>query len=335
MPSLKLLLLGPPRVEYEARPVEIQRRKTLALLVYLAVTGESHRRDTLATLLWPNSSQSSARAALRRDLSVLNKSLGREWLEVDRETAALIRGPGFWLDVEQFQGRLAECRTHNHAPHDVCSDCLPPLTEAVSLYRDDFLAGFTLSDSPNFDEWQFFQTEGLRQTLASALERLVRGHSAQGGCESAIPYARRWLALDPLHEPAHQNLMGLYASVGQRAAALRQYRECVRLLEEELGVPPSEETTELYRAIKARQAPSTPAIDQAIHDVRPNNLPAQTTAFIGRVTELAAVQAKLSRPEVRLLTLTGPGGTGKTRNTAKVAMRYQRVAVISSVVPVA
>jgi predicted ATPase/DNA-binding SARP family transcriptional activator len=333
--SLKLFLLGPPRIEYDARPVEIRRRTTLALLVYLAVTGESQRRDTLATLLWPDSPQSSARAALRRDLSILNKSLGGEWLEIDRETAALRRGPGFWLDVEQFQQHVGVGRTHNHPPHEVCFGCLPPLTQAVALYRDDFLAGFTLSDSPDFDEWQFFQTEGLRQTLASALERLVRGYSAQGESELAISYARRWLTLDPLHEPAHQCLMQLYAWVGQRAAALRQYRECVRLLEKELGVTPSDETTGLYRAIKARQVPSAPVMDQALMPggppvsigergpsdsrvaappaLRPNNLPAQTTAFIGRVAELAAVRARLSRPEVRLLTLTGPGGAGKTR----------------------
>jgi len=345
MSNLKLFFLGPPRVEHEAEQVELQRRTTLALLVYLAVTGAGHRRDTLATLLWPNSSQSSARSGLRRDLSILNRALGGEVLVVDRETAGLKRGPGFWLDVDEFEQLMAKCHTHNHPPNVVCTDCLPLLTKAVAHYRDDFLAGFTLSDSLQFDEWQFFQTESLRQTLASALERLVRGHSAAGsaGRELALPYARRWLALDPLHEPAHRVLMGLYASAGQRAAALRQYRECVRLLEEDLGVPPSRETTELYQAIKARQVPSTLEVDPQLRDpsvpgslqtgeqhpddsllttppeLPPNNLPAQTTAFVGRVAELAAVRDKLSRSDVRLLTLTGPGGSGKTRLGLQVA----------------
>jgi predicted ATPase/DNA-binding SARP family transcriptional activator len=345
MPNLKLFFLGQPRVEHESQPVELQRRTTLALLVYLAVTGAGHRRDTLATLLWPNSSQSSARSGLRRDLSILNRALGDEGLVVDRETATLRRGPGFWLDVEEFEQLVAKCHTHGHPPNVVCADCLPLLDKAVALYRDDFLAGFTLSDSPQFDEWQFFQTEGLRQRLASALERLVRGHSAGGdaGRDLALPYARRWLALDPLHEPAHRVLMGLYASAGQRAAALRQYGECVRLLEEELGVPPSRETTELYQAIKARQIPSRLEIDPrrratpvpgslrageqqpddslptTLPGLPPSNLPAQTTAFVGRMAELAAVQEKLSQPEVRLLTLTGPGGSGKTRLGLQVA----------------
>jgi ABC-type oligopeptide transport system substrate-binding subunit/DNA-binding SARP family transcriptional activator len=253
MSSLKLLLLGPPRIEREGVPVDVTRRKAIALLAYLAVTGESQRRDTLATLLWPDADQSRARAALRRDLSVLNKALGEGWLVVDRETVNLNRTANVWLDVDHFYDSLAACETHGHSPDYVCPACLSPLTEAVTLYRDDFLAGFTLRDSPDFDEWQFFQAEGLRQELASALERLARGYSGQGEYESAIPYARRWLALDPLHEPAHQFLMQLYAWVGQHAAALRQYRECARVLEEELGLPPSEKTTELCEAIKERR----------------------------------------------------------------------------------
>src|SRR5688500_17955650 len=89
MSSLKLWLLGPPRIELNDMAVTVERQKVLALLVYLAVTGESQRRDTLADLLWPDSSQSSARAGLRRDLSILNKALGEEWLMIDREDKTL------------------------------------------------------------------------------------------------------------------------------------------------------------------------------------------------------------------------------------------------------
>jgi len=127
---------------------------------------------------------------------------------------------------------------------------VPPLTEAVALYRDDFLAGFTLRDSPAFDDWQFFQAESLRREMADALETLALCHSEAGQFEPAIASARRWLTLDSLHEPAHRMLMQLYALTGQRSLALRQYRECVRALESELGVPPLEETTALYESIK-------------------------------------------------------------------------------------
>jgi predicted ATPase/DNA-binding SARP family transcriptional activator/GAF domain-containing protein len=259
MSNLALFLLGPPRIECDGEPVEIRRRKALALLVYLAVTRQGHSRDALATLFWPELDHSRARAGLRRALAALKKALGEGWaddehpLDVDRETVGLNPSAGIWLDVIEFQGRLAECRTHGHPQDRVCPACPPLLAEAAALYRDDFLAGFTLPDSPAFDEWQFFQTEGLRDALASALERLARGYSDRGEFEQAIAYARHWLSLDPLHEPAHRLLMRLYAWSGQRAAALRQYAECERVLEEELDISPEEETAQVYQAIKERR----------------------------------------------------------------------------------
>lgn len=316
MPGLKLLLLGAPRIEYDEAPVELGRRKALALLVYLAATGEHHHRDTLATLLWPTSSQRNARASLRRDLSVLNTALGDEWLDTNQELVGLRRRPDLWLDVERFHYHLNACRQHEHDSDDVCSACLAPLSEAAALYRDDFLAGFTLPDCPAFDEWQFFEAERLRQACASVLERLVVGYSAQEDYQQAIPFAQRWVALDPLHELAHRHLMQLYACTDQWAAAVRQYRKCKRVLQEELGVPPGDETTEVYQAIKSRQVfPSSEIepVSESGETTSSHRLPAQTTSFIGRIAELGAVRTRLSDPKVRLLTLTGPGGVGKTR----------------------
>ena len=258
MSHLALFLLGSPRIERDGVLINFDTRKAIALIAYLAVTRQRHSRDALANLLWPEYDQVHARATLRRTLSALNKSLEGDWLRVDREMIGLNPHSSLWLDVENFQNLLAECRTHGHSPAEICPACLHPLTEAVKLYRDDFLAGFSLRDSPNFDDWQFFQADSQRRTQATALEHLVQCYSALGDFDSAIPYARRWLALDRLHEPAHRQLMQLYTWVGQRAAALHQYRECVQVLEQELGVAPLEATTQLYQAIKENQAPPPP-----------------------------------------------------------------------------
>src|SRR5260370_8512130 len=174
-------------------------------------------------------------------------------MESDREHVRLNFDAGIWVDVHEFKRSLDACRSHNHRGAETSPACLQPLSEAVTLYDDDFLAGFSLRDSPNFDDWQFFQADSLRRDLSGALEHLVQCYYATGDFASAIAFARRWLMLDRLHEAAHRLLMQLYAWSDQRGAALHQYRECVQVLERELGVAPLEATTKLYQGIKERQ----------------------------------------------------------------------------------
>jgi predicted ATPase/DNA-binding SARP family transcriptional activator len=324
MSGLALFLLGSPRVEYNGEPIALQRRRAVALLAYLAVTGRSHSRDTLAALFWPEHDQSSARAGLRRVVSSLKKTLGEGWLEVDRETVGLNRDADIWLDASELRNRLAESQTHRHPQEEACPACLSSLAVAAALYRDDFLAGFTLRDSPGFDDWQSFETESLRNELARALQRLASGHGGKGEFDPAIAYARRWVALDPLHEPAHRSLMRLYASSGQRAAALRQYVECEHVLQEEVGAQPEEATTQLCQAI--REGRELPPFREPIPGAVPtpaavvrHNLPLQLTPFVGREAILAEIADRLQDPACRLLTLVGPGGSGKTRLALEAA----------------
>ncbi|MBN1178536.1 MAG: tetratricopeptide repeat protein [Anaerolineae bacterium] len=315
MSNLRLFLLGAPHIERAGEPVEVDTRKAIALAAYLSIEGQPHTREALAALLWPEYDQERAYANLRRTLWSLTKALGPEWLEVDRESVHLVRGDGFWLDVAAFRAHLAACNGHDHPEGQACPDCVARLSEAVAQYRDDFMAGFSLRDSPPFDEWQFFQAESLRRDLAGALERLAHLHAARGQFEPAIGHARRWLALDPLHEPAHRMLMQLYARSGQQSAALRQYQTCVQLLERELGAPPEEETARLHQAIRSRKlAPPAPAPPRRRH-----NLPAESTPFVGRSEELAEIARLLADPDCRLLTLVGPGGAGKTRLSLQAA----------------
>src|SRR5262249_20749641 len=340
MPRLALFLLGTPRIERDGHIVAVDTRKAVALLAYLAVTRQRHGRDALAGLLWPDYDESHARATLRRTLSALNKALAGDVLDVDRERIGLAARADLQLDVDLFHRCLAACQEHGHAAGAVCPRCLDPLARAAALYGDDFLAGFGLRDSPSFEDWQFFQREGMRRELASALERLALGYGARGDFDAAIGYARRWLALDRLHEPAHCSLMRLYAWAGQRAAALHQYRECLQVLDHELGVPPLETTTELYEAIKENRPPVPPQLlvepasgaaaavaaaaapkrsrsqqGQPDHSTRPAHPAAEDFPLLGREAEWEALTSSYEHTDDAgyLVVLQGEAGIGKTR----------------------
>ena len=329
MTRWKLFLLGSPHLERDGETVPIGRRRTMALLAYLAMTGRTHQRDALAALLWPEWDASHARADLRRTLSLLNHTLGGSAVVADRETAALDPELDLWVDVVTFRQALSAREAHKHPTGEACEACVPGLEEAVALYRDDFLAGFTLEAGAAFDEWQFFETQALRDAAAGALARLVTWHAAQGerSTERAIAYARRWLALDPLHEPAHQQLMALYFRAGQRSAALRQYRQCLRVLEEELGAAPSAETTALYERFKTeRQAHRAPAPAQAPDSqAQGSRFPsflkategddAPEPVFVTREAELARLGSYLEAAlggAGQVAFVTGGAGRGKT-----------------------
>jgi len=252
-------LLGPPRIEINGLPVKVETRKVMALLAYLAVMGDSYRRDSLVNLLWPEYDLAHGRAVLRRTLSALHSALPDSGLVTDRDTIGLNPQIDLWLDVREFHYHLDRRRSHGHAESEVCPDCLTELIQAINLYRDDFLSGFTLPDSFNFDDWQLFQTETLRQEMGTALGKLVQCLILKGEFEPAIQYTRRRLALDPLNEDVHCELMRLYNWTQQRNSALHQFEECKKVLQIQLGVDPEKSTIDLAQVIKTGRASPPPS----------------------------------------------------------------------------
>ena len=231
MADLSLALLGPPVVERDGDRVTFDTKKAVALLAVLGVTDRDQSRDRLAALLWPESDTTHARGSLRRTLSVTAAAMG-EGLTISRAAVALRPG-GMRVDVADFETLAAR--------PDAAS-----LERAARLYRDDFLAGFSLRECPEFEDWQSTVAGRLRQVLAGCLERLAAACAAAGEPDRALDHIRRWLSLDPMHEPAHQEMIRALAWTGQRSAAVRQYRELVGILDRELAVRPLPETTRLY-----------------------------------------------------------------------------------------
>lgn len=306
---IQVKLLGPPRVLRDGKPVPFDTRKAVALLAHLAVTARPRPRDSLADLLWSGSDLAHARGALRRTLSSVRSGVGTDLVQATRDHVRLVRGPGLVVDVDVFRS------LRESSPED-----------AVNLFRGDFMEGFALRDAPMFEDWSRAVAEQLRQELVATLARLTEQRESRGDGLGALEAARRWLAADPLHEPAHQALIRLYAEAGDRAAALTQYRECVRTLSRELGVPPLTETTQLYEAVnrglhgsaaappagrlRARTEPLDPPVQQP-----PPPAPSSAPPLVGRSAEMEALRAAYDSlgPGGGVVLVEGEAGIGKTR----------------------
>ncbi|MBL8055382.1 MAG: tetratricopeptide repeat protein [Anaerolineales bacterium] len=300
-PALELRLLGGLRCVWNGAPLSsFLSNKAPALLVYLAVDRRPHPRETLAALLWGGLADADARNNLRQTLSNLRKLVG-PFLTIDRDQVAFAPAGPFFLDTAAFEQHLRAAAGQ------------PPAAQAEhwqaasALYQGDFLAGFAVREAPEFEDWLLAQRARFRELAVHALHALTQHQIAAGDNGRAVEAATRLLALDPWREEAHRQLMLLKARTGQRSAALAQYEVCRRVLERDLGVEPSRETTALYERLLAAQRGAR------------HNLPASLTAFVGRAGELAELQRRLADPACRLVTLTGPGGVGKTRLALQAA----------------
>jgi predicted ATPase/DNA-binding SARP family transcriptional activator len=318
MAAHSLTLLGPPRLlTADGAVVPVRARKEWALLAYLAAEhARPQQRDTLLALLWPEASEEAARRSLRVALVHLRVALaasGVATLAADHHTVQLHPHRDHWLDVAAFAALLAACRAHRHARADRCALCNERLTQATALYGGEFLSGLTLPDAAPFEEWAVVRREELHRQVLDALATLAAAHEQAGDDAALCRDARRQLALEPWHEPAHRQFMRGLARSGDRGAALAQYETCRRVLAEELGVEPDVETRALYERIRAGDL--TPATRAAPR----HHLPASLTPLVGREAELAALAALLRQEEVRLLTILGAGGMGKTRLALELA----------------
>jgi TolB-like protein/DNA-binding SARP family transcriptional activator len=251
MPDIRIRLFGSPRIEIDGKAVDLGRRKALALACYLAAAGRDHAREVVAALLWPENDPASSRAELRRALSLLTTTFGSDLFNATR-TSVSFSGQA-WVDVARFRALLSECRGHGHAPQKACGRCLPLLEEAAAVSAADFLSGLSLGDCEEFESWRRDESERLRAERADALRRLCGLQEERGDLRGSIASARHWLALDPLCEGAHRQLMRLYVAAGQRSSALRQYQACERILRDEAGSEPETETTALFQLIRHRR----------------------------------------------------------------------------------
>jgi DNA-binding SARP family transcriptional activator/predicted ATPase len=329
MPSsvsvLRIRLLGPLEILVGERPVVVDTRKALAIVALVAAERRPFARDELAAIFWPDADDEAARGALRRTLSALRTAVGERGLRIDR-TRVAVDPEAAWVDLAEVE-RLAA----SSDPAD--------LEAAAGLARGPFLAGFSLRDSPAFDDWHAARASRVEQTVGELLERLSGVRLAAGQLAGAVDASRRRVELDPLDESGQRRLIEVLGRTGDRAGAIGQYRGLVALFDRELGVPPLRETTALYDAIREGtfeptagvlslgsaevpvevDGPAKEVSTRVPSDARPEE--GGAWPLVGRDVELEAVLGawRAIGPDGRLAIVEGEAGIGKTRLAEAVA----------------
>ncbi|MEM7112696.1 MAG: BTAD domain-containing putative transcriptional regulator, partial [Chloroflexota bacterium] len=322
MAVLKVDLLGPLQVSVDGAAPKFETDAQRVLLAYLAVhQGAAQRRDSLAGLLSPDRPNKQALTYLRNRLAALRRVLGDKtavppWFDVERKQVALRVGDDIQIDIVQFEQLLAAVEAHDHRHLAGCPTCLGRLEDAVTLVRGEFLAGLNFS-SDTWEEWLLAQREYIQQQVVEAMAQLCEVRLALGEWTAVLDIAQRQLRLEPWQETAHRAIMQAHYQLNDRSAALAQYEQCEKLLWEELGVDPEEETLQLKQQILDQTVAAASA------DNIPHNLPLQIGEFFGREAEQAQLLQQLVDPNQRLITLVGAGGMGKTRLSIEVGSQIK------------
>jgi predicted ATPase/DNA-binding SARP family transcriptional activator len=309
MPTLHIQLLGEFRLSCGDAPVsKVNAPRLQALLAYLVLHREAPQpRHHLAYCLWPDTTEAQARTNLRQLLHALKQALPEadQFVHADAQTLQWRSDAPFRLDVAEFEQALKAADAA--AQQGDTSASRVALEQAIALYHGDLLPSC-------YDDWIVPERERLRQAFTAALERLLLLLERAGQPREAIAYAERLLRHDPLREETYRALMRLHAACGDRAGAVRVYQTCATVLERELAVEPSAATREAYEQVLRVDVQARPMLPPQPSNT---NLPVPLTSFVGREAQMAEVIHLLQT--TRLLTLTGPGGCGKTRLALETA----------------
>lgn len=303
MGYLSLNFFGSFQTTVDGRPLTAFRSaKVQGLLVYLVLTNQQlHSREALATLFWPEEPDSVAKKNLRQSLyqlrQVLNETVDQEGshLLVTRSTIQFNPNSDYSLDVADFLSYVKKDQPE----------------QAVSLFKDELLVGFTCDSLP-FEEWLREEQERLHRLALDALFELTARSLARADYASAQDLAQRQLALEPWREEAHRQLMQALALLGERSAALVQYESCKQVLEEELGVLPAVETENLAARIRDQQLERSSQRVSAF----PVERKRLVIPFVGRKSEhgeLTKAYQHAVHGDAQVVALLGEAGIGKTR----------------------
>jgi len=308
--NLRILLLGPPEIYMDSKPIHIQRRAVRLLLMYLAYNNRPISREKLMFLLWPEESESVGRRRLREVLSKLRAELpDPEILITDNDLVGLDQ-EHTWVDALEFADLFKQISpVATQTPN---SGAFPETTyllmqKAIKLWRAvHFMAGSSLPESSEFDRWLSESAYTLEHDRTTMLGWLADHAAATGDLDEAIRWARMILEVDEFNVEVNRNLLGWLSQLGRRSEALSYIDYLHRLYSRE-GY------SDLPRILEdvGQRIRSQASIKEVVeHPVWPPPALLQTS-FTGREKELIQFRRAFQRGGIILL--DGQFGTGKSR----------------------
>jgi DNA-binding SARP family transcriptional activator len=329
IPPLEIKLFGNPRLFLNGQLVANIRRKNRALIFYLAAHTLPLTRENLLTFFWPVHERAAAQQILRTMIHDLRKHL-RGTFQSDSETLALAQGTS--VDLNEFSAGIKAAAADPQM-----------LITVLSLYQGDFLEGFSLADSPQFDDWAVVEREHYRLIAIRGFADLARFHGSNRNFQAGLDAIRRALAFNPLQEDLQQEFMRLLYLSGDRTGVIRQYDAFRKMLNDEMSVRPMPETRALYDAI-ITDTLLTPKPTQTLahltsrfritnyelHNYKsPSEAPIPNSQypitlslpFTGREAELQAF--KTYDTSGKLILLEGEPGIGKTRLALEIIAAHR------------
>jgi DNA-binding SARP family transcriptional activator len=318
MAKLEIYFLGDYRVLWNKTPLQqFPTRKARGLFAYLVTHQHRlHSREQLAGIFWPEYPEDRALRNLSTTLWRLRQILPPTYLEAQGESIGFVSKRDSWIDFQNFEELCSEPGPNSEAPY-------PSLEQAVELYKGDFLAGW-------YQEWALVEVERLRSLYLQALSDLMTYYRDQDKPQAALSAGLKIVQNDPLREDVHLTVMKLYALLGQRQAALQQFRTCQEILQDELELAPTAEMLALHKQLRAMPLPDSikPAEFGTLEGDRQHTQ--SRTPFddfgsiplIGRAAERSQLLDRLDRlvhQKGGFVLIEGQPGVGKTRLLEDIA----------------